>query len=870
MKNTQEDKKITDASWKVWGPYVSDRQWGTVREDYSENGDAWQSTTHDMARSKAWRWGEEGIGGICDNLGNICFAWAFWNKKDAILKERFFGLSNFEGNHGEDVKELYYYLDNTPTHSYMKMLYKYPIEAFPYEQLLEENKRRSRLEPEFELIDTGVLNNNNYFDIFIEYAKASPTDILIKVTVNNLSSDKAKINILPTIWYSNDWSWQNKIRKPNITCLSEGEVLLQHPAMDTYHFYVKEEAPFLYCENETNNERLYQSKNDSNYAKDGINNYIVNNDETAINNEEGTKLSINYDVEIRPGQPATFCFRLSKEIIKNAFDDFDKIFSQRIKDADEFYEEIQKEIKTDDERAIQRQAFSGMLWNKQFYHYNVSKWLNGDERMPPPPQQRKHGRNYEWQHVDNKRVISMPDKWEYPWYATWDLAFHCVTLAVIDSNLAKEQLTLFTHDWYMHANGQLPAYEWDFGNVNPPVHAWSAWRVYKIDESNYGKSDTTFLKAIFHKLLLNFTWWVNRKDKEEDNIFEGGFLGLDNIGVFDRNMPLTDGLQLEQSDATSWMAMFALNMMRIALELSKFDSVYQDMASKFFEHFLTIAYAMENLQANGEGLWDEEDQFYYDRIRSKYGDNKILRLRSIVGIIPLFAVEVIDDNSLLKAPLFKERMNWIYENKPELAALVSRWQEQNNTQHLLSLLRGHRMKKILERLLDENEFLSLYGVRSLSKYHEKNPYKLSINNAHFEVAYTPGESDSAMFGGNSNWRGPIWMPMNFLIIESLQRFNYYYGDDFKVECPTHSGNFLTLKEVATYLSNKVVNLFIKDENGNRAFLGENQTLQKDTNFNEYLLFNEYFHGDSGKGLGASHQTGWTGLVAKIIQSKNRN
>lgn len=869
MNNTEEAKRLENDDWKKWGPYISDRQWGTVREDYSENGDAWRSTTHDMARSKAWRWGEEGIGGICDNLGNICFAWAFWNKKDAILKERFFGLSNYEGNHGEDVKELYYYLDNTPTHSYMKMLYKYPIAAFPYEQLIEENKKRTRLDPEFELIDTGVMNNNNYFDILIEYAKASPTDLLIKVTINNLSSNNAKINILPTLWYSNDWSWQNNTRKPNITSLSEEEILLQHQSMDKYYFYIKEEAPLLYCENETNNERLYQSKNDSNYTKDGIHNYIVNNDENAVNSEEGTKLSVNYDVEIIPGKPVSFCFRLSKEKLENAFSDFDKIYAQRIQDANDFYTTIQAEIKSEDEKLIQRQAFAGMLWSKQFYHYNVTKWLNGDARMPPPPQQRKQGRNYEWQHVNNKHVISMPDKWEYPWYATWDLAFHCVTLAVIDSNLAKEQLKLFTHDWYMHPNGQLPAYEWDFGNVNPPVHAWSAWRVYKIDATYNGKPDTEFLKAVFHKLLLNFTWWVNRKDKEEDNIFEGGFLGLDNIGVFDRNMPLAEGLQLEQSDATSWMAMFALNMMRIALELSKFDDVYQDMASKFFEHFLTIAYAMENLQADGQGLWDEEDQFYYDRIRSRCGDNRILRLRSIVGIIPLFAVEVIDDNSLQQAPLFKERMNWIYENRPELAALVSRWQEQNNTQHLLSLLRGHRMKKILERLLDENEFLSSHGVRSLSKFHEKNPYQLSINNAHFEVAYTPGESDSGMFGGNSNWRGPVWMPMNFLIIESLQRFNYYYGEDFKVECPTHSGNFLSLKEIATHLSNKVVSLFVKDEHGNRAFLGDNQTLQKDKNFNDYILFNEYFHGDTGKGLGASHQTGWTGLVAKIIQSKNK-
>ncbi|HTN38428.1 MAG TPA: hypothetical protein VL053_15210 [Arachidicoccus sp.] len=868
MKQTKEGERLQDEAWKLWGPYVSDRQWGTVREDYSADGDAWRTTTHDMARSKAWRWGEEGIAGICDQLETICFSWAFWNKKDSIIKERFFGLSNYEGNHGEDVKELYYYLDATPTHSYMKMLYKYPITAFPYAQLIAENAKRTHLDPEYELIDTGVLDNQSYFDIWIEYAKASPTDILIKITVHNQSAQTAALHVLPTIWFRNNWSWFTDTPKPGITPLSEQQLLLKNANLEDYYFYVDQAEDILFCENETNNERLYQSSNQSKFAKDGINDYLVSGNQNAINREEGTKAAVNYDLTLSGGEKQTLRFRLSSEKQASPFKNFDAQFESKLKEADEFYAAVQQPIDNMGEQQIQRQAFAGMLWSKQFYNYNVVKWLQGDPGLPAPPVERNEGRNSGWKNVNNRYVISMPDKWEYPWYATWDLAFHAVNFAVIDSRFAKDQLMLFTHDWYMHANGQLPAYEWDFGNVNPPVHAWAAWRVYKIDEKNNGRPDIEFLKCIYHKLLLNFTWWVNRKDAEKNNIFEGGFLGLDNIGVFDRNEASAHGVQLEQSDATSWMAMFALNMMRIGLELCKTDLVYQDMASKFFEHFLSIAYAMENVKANGDGLWDEQDEFYYDQIHTKYGESIRLRLRSIVGIIPLFAVEVIDEGSLQKAPLFIERMNWIYQHKPELARLVSRWKEQNNTLHLLSLLRGHRMKKILERMLDENEFLSTYGVRSVSKYHLEHPYILQIKDFTYKVGYTPGESDSNMFGGNSNWRGPIWMPINFLIIESLQRFHFYYGDDFKVECPTGSGQYLTLHEIAEHIANRVIQLFAKDEKGHRAFLNGDDRLQNDPAFSDYLLFHEYFHGDTGKGLGASHQTGWTGLIAKIIQSKH--
>lgn len=865
----EESKRLQDNQWKKWGPYMSYRQWGTVREDYSADGDAWNYTTHDMARSKAWRWGEDGIAGISDDQGIVNFAWAFWNKRDAILKERFFGLNNMEGNHGEDVKELYYHLDSAPTHAYMKMLYKYPIAAFPYDELVQVNKNRSRLEPEYEVYDTGVFNNNHYFDIIIEYAKNSPADILIKITVANLSDNDAALNILPTAWFANNWSWFYDVRKPNITGLSDNTLLLMNEAgSENYYLHFKEKAEVLFCENETNNRRLYNAPNDSRTAKDGINDYIVQGLQHAVDKEEGTKASINYDVHIPAHQTVSFQLRLNTNEKDDDFKNFDTIFNLRKKETDDFYNELQKNIKNEDEKAIRRQAYAGMLWTKQIYHYNVAQWLNGDPRLPPPPAERLHGRNATWTHIANSDVISMPDKWEYPWYATWDLAFHCINFASVDSAFAKHQLKILLHDWYMNPSGQLPAYEWDFSNVNPPLHAYAVWHVYLTDKEKNQKPDVDFLKITFNKMLLNFTWWVNRKDKEKNNIFEGGFLGLDNISIFDRNTILDHGVELEESDATSWMARFALTMMRIALELCKFDIIYEDMAGKFFEHFLQIADSMENIKNNGEGLWDYDDEFYYDRLHSSDGKSISLKLRSIVGIIPLFAVEVIDEESLKYAPGFVERMNWIYANKPELAALVSRWQEPNNTQHLLSLLRGHRMKKILQRLLDENEFLSPYGVRSLSRYYLDNPYRLSLGGVDYEVKYVAAESDSGMYGGNSNWRGPVWMPINFLIVESLYNFHHYYGDDFKIECPTGSGNFLSIREVALFLSERIAGLFTSDKNGHRAFLNDTGNMQSDPNFNNYILFNEYFNGDTGKGLGAAHQTGWTGIVAKIIQFKN--
>ena len=868
LNDTAEGKRLAVQGWKKWGPYLSERQWGTVREDYSENGDAWNATTHDMARSKAWRWGEEGIGGISDDLQNICFAWAFWNGRDPILKERMFGLNNLEGNHGEDVKELYYYLDNTPTHSYMKMLYKYPFDQFPYERLVRENASRGQDQPEFELLDTGIMDNGAYFDLKIEYAKNDTEDILIQLTATNMSKDRTEaLDILPTIWFRNRWSWDNNKRTPSIFPGDSQEIELMHHSLGKYHLYTKHKGAFLFCNNETNNQRLYNSPNLSNYTKDGINDYITRGNESSINQQSGTKAAIHIKDSLGPGQSKIYQFRLSHTIHKKPFEDFDQIFESRIKETDNFYEVFQKMVPDPDERLIQRQALAGTLWSKQFYYYNVQQWLQGDPAMPTPPEQRKQGRNKQWQNIDNCDIISMPDKWEYPWYATWDLAFHTLNLAIIDSEFAKNQLKIITHDWYMHANGQIPAYEWDFGNTNPPVHAWATWRVYKIDAKKHGKPDTEFLKTIYHKLLLNFTWWVNRKDTENNNIFEGGFLGLDNIGVFDRNEAAAHGVEMEQSDATAWMAMYALNMMRIALELCKTDLSYQDMASKFFEHFLSIAHAMENGNGTTSGLWDEQDEFYYDQIHTSKGSSKLLKLRSVVGIIPLFAVEVIDESSLRQAPKFLERMNWLYDHRPELANLVSRWKEQNNTLHLLSLLRGHRMKKIFERMLNENEFLSDYGIRSISKYHEDNPYMLTMGDYTYEVSYAPGDSPSKLFGGNSNWRGPIWMQINFLIVESLQKFFFYYGDDFKVECPTGSGQYMNILEVSEHITCRNIMLFAKDKNGKRAFLNGDTLRQNDPNFNEYILFHEFFHGDTGRGLGAAHQTGWTGLIAKMIQSK---
>jgi len=864
-----EQKRLTDTKWKKWGPYVSDRQWGTVREDYSPDGEAWKYTTHDMARSKAYRWGEEGIAGICDDEQLLCFAVALWNKKDPIIKERYFGLTNYEGNHGEDVKELYYYLDCTPTHSYMKMLYKYPQQEYPYGLLVEENKRRNRQHPEFELMDTGIFYDNKYFDVFVEYTKASENDLLIKITVHNRSNEDASLHVLPTLWFRNTWSWGYDDYKPQMMSTNEGNIMISHRNLGNYTFHLDTKTYLLFCENETNVKRLYGAKNKSAFTKDSINNYLVYKDYSAINrNAFGTKAAANYDITIKARSFATMRFRVEANNIRYPFEDFDEIFDRRIKEADEFYEEIQAGIQTDDEKLVQRQAFAGMLWDKQFYYYDVAQWLEGDPEQPAPPRERKNGRNREWRHLNNADIISMPDKWEFPWYASWDLAFHCIPFSVIDSSFAKDQLLLLTKEWYMHPNGQIPAYEWTFTDVNPPVHAWATWRVYKIDQkNNNGNGDIAFLKSVFHKMLLNFTWWVNMKDTDGNNVFQGGFLGLDNIGVFDRNVATTHCF-FEQADGTAWMAMFSLNMMRISLELARYDSVYEDMATKFFEHFLYIAASMASICTDHAGLWDEEDEFFYDALRLHEGGNKKLKVRSIVSLIPLFAVEVLDNELLKELPGFAGRLQWFLDNRPYLASLVSRWQEKNVIQkHLLSLLRGHRMKRILKRMLDETEFLSDYGIRSLSKYHQQRPYELHVDGDSFFVEYTPGESTTDLYGGNSNWRGPVWMPMNFLIVESLQRFHYYYTDDFKVECPTNSGRYLTLNEIADEISRRLIKLFLRHKNGKRPVFGANEKFQYDPHFNNYILFHEYFHGDTGSGLGASHQTGWTGLIAKLLQPR---
>ncbi len=876
MQTEQDKLKSNGAGWKQWGPYVTDRQWGTVREDYSADGNAWQYISHDAARSKAYRWGEEGIGGISDSRQLICFAVSLWNKKDPIIKERYFGLTGNEGNHGEDVKELYYYLDSTPTHSYMKMLYKYPQQEYPYSWLVDENKKRNKAQPEFELIDTGIFDEDKYFDVFIEYAKAAENDILIKITVHNRGKEAASLNVLPTIWFRNTWAWgyDDYKYKPEMMSSNSADILITHEYFENYTLYIDKQnidtkLPLLFCDNETNNQRLYNSPNNNQYVKDGINEYIVHGKTDAVNiNAVGTKAAANFDVTINGNDSHTFRLRLSSQTIPQPFEEYDALFDAAKNNADVFYADLQKDITNDDEKNVQRQAFAGMLWSKQYFDYNVDKWLNGDPSQPSPPPQRKTGRNSAWKHLNNADIISMPDKWEYPWYAAWDLAFHCIPFAMIDAEFAKQQLLLLTKEWYMHPNGQLPAYEWAFGDVNPPVHAWSTFRVFKIDEKNNGKPDVPFLESVFHKLLLNFTWWVNRKDANGNNIFQGGFLGLDNIGVFDRSAPLPTGGYIEQADGTSWMAMYSLNLMRIALELSKYNPVYQDMATKFFEHFLYIAEAMDSMGLDGGSLWDDTDQFFYDVLKLPNGKCERLKVRSMVGLIPLFAVEVFDTELLESVPEFKKRLEWFLTHKPNLASLVSRWQDKNaGEKQLLSLLRGHRMKKILQRMLDETEFLSDYGIRAVSKYHEQHPYEFYVDGKRFSVEYSPGESNSGLFGGNSNWRGPIWMPVNFLIIESLQRFHFYYGDDFKLECPTGSGTLLSLNEIADLLSKRLANLFLRNEEGKRPVFGTYTKFQTDPLFNNYIWFHEYFHGDTGRGVGASHQTGWTGLIARLLHPR---
>lgn len=864
-----EQERLQQPAWKRWGSYVSDRQWGTVREDYSANGDAWSYTTHDMARSMAWRWGEEGIAGISDDKQLLCFALALWNKRDVCIKERFFGLNNKEGNHGEDVKELYYYLDATPTHSYMKMLYKYPQQEFPYEWLVRENGHRSRQEEEFELLDTGIFDANKYFDVFVEYAKEGTDDILIKITIHNRGQEDASLHVLPTVWFRNTWSWGRHDYKPALYKVGENSIGISHRDLAVSYLYFEGSGSTLFCENETNTLRLYNYDNKNPYPKDGIADHVVHAKDSVNPAMEGTKAAIDLDILVPAGKSQTIRLRLCDKNNGQPFDHFDKVFAERVKEADAYYAHLQHTIANEDEKLVHRQAIAGMLWNKQFYSYKVQQWLDGDPAMPAPPAERLKGRNADWKQVNNEHILSVPDKWEFPWYAAWDLGFHCVTIGMVDPDFAKQQLLLLTEEWYMHPSGMLPAYEWALGDVNPPIHAGAVYRVYRQDARAKGVKDYTFLECLFHKLLINFTWWVNRKDRQGSNIFEGGFLGLDNIGVFDRSAPLPEGLTAEQADATSWMAVYALNMLHISLELATRNKSYTGMATKFFEHFLYIAGAMASMGKEHTGLWDEEDEFFYDQIRVQNKSIVKLKVKSMVGLIPLFAVEVITEETLQNNPVFAERMQWFLDHRPDLALLVSRWYEDGKGDvHLLGLLRGHRMKRLLAKMLDETEFLSDYGVRSLSKKYGTHPYSININRGELKVQYVPGESDSDMYGGNSNWRGPIWMPMNFLLIESLRKYHFYYSDDFKIEYPTASGHYFSLKEVGTELANRLLKIFLRDEKGRRAVFGTNEKLQTDPYFKDHILFHEYFHGDSGKGLGASHQTGWTGLIANLIIMKN--
>jgi hypothetical protein len=871
---TEEGKRLLEADagtpWRRWGPYLSERQWGTVREDYSANGTAWDYLPHDHARSQAYRWGEDGIGGFCDDLQRWCMSVALWNGRDPILKERLFGLTNAEGNHGEDVKELYYFLDGTPTHSYMRMLYKYPQAAFPYEWLLEENRHRGLDKPEFEIVDTGVFADGRYFDVTVEYAKASPDDILIRITVENRADGPASLHVLPTFWARNTWTWTAGAARPLLRALPDGNgVQASYDACEPLTLHLGQPSSLLFCENATNTRRLYGSQ-DAGTFKDGINDFLVHGNRDAVSPlHEGTKCAALSRFDLPAHGRAVLKLRLRPAAIGgDAFQNFDQIFASRIEEADAFYGALQAGIESADARLVQRQALAGMLWSKQFYCYDVSRWLKGDPTEPVPPAARLNGRNHEWKHLNNADIISMPDTWEYPWYAAWDLAFHCVTFALIDPVFAKSQLVLLCREWYMHPNGQFPAYEWAFGDVNPPVHAWAAWRVYQMDKALTGTSDRDFLERVFHKLMLNFTWWVNRKDAEGRNIFQGGFLGLDNIGIFDRSKPLPTGGYINQSDGTAWMAMYTLNLLRIALELALEDKVYEDIATKFFEHFLYIAEAMTDVGGDAIGLWDEQDQFFYDVLRLPDGENVPLRVRSIVGLIPLFAVEVLDPEIATRLPEFAKRLRWFLDYRPDLASLVSRWHEMGSGERrLLSLLRGHRMKCLLLRMLDEAEFLSDHGVRAVSKYHEAHPFELRRDGSTYSVGYVPGPSTTGVFGGNSNWRGPVWMPINYLLVESLNEFQRYYGDDFRVEYPTGSGAYLGLREIADRLAQRLAGLFLRDATGRRPVLGDNAMLQTDPAFRDYIPFHEYFHGNSGEGLGASHQTGWTGLVALLLQPR---
>ena len=869
-----ERKRLEEArqgvAWRKWGPYLSERQWGTVREDYSENGDAWSYFSHDQARSRAYHWGEDGLAGFSDEKQRLCFALALWNGRDPILKERLFGLTNAEGNHGEDVKEYYFYLDSTPTHSYMKWLYKYPQRAYPYSDLVETNRVRSRLDYEYELLDTGVFEDNRYFDVFVEYAKAAPEDVLVRITVENRGPDPAEIHVLPTLWFRNTWTWWPGPPRPAMREVKGKKgtriVAASHSELGERWLYVEGDVPLLFTENETNQQRLHAIANASPCVKDGINDCVVHGRREAVNRAgAGTKVAAHHRLTVAPGRPTVLRLRLCDAIPKNPFAGFDTLIGQRVAEADEFYDSLAPSGLSEDEARVMRQAFAGMLWGKQHYFFDVDKWL---EEHSHGPQGGPGGavRNREWSHMVNDHVISMPDKWEYPWYAAWDLAFHTIALSAVDVDFAKGQLELMLDSMYLHPTGQIPAYEWNFGDVNPPVHPWATLFLHRMEQALRGESDVDFLKRSFGKLVANFTWWVNRKDRFGKNVFEGGFLGLDNIGVFDRSAPLPTGGHLEQADGTAWMSLFSQNMLELAVEIAAEDPTYQDLAAKFVDHFLWIAQAMNKV--GQDGMWDEEDGFYYDVLRLPDGRASRLKVRSMVGLLPLCATTVIEP--------------WQRERMPKLMALVAergrRMPELLESIHptgpgnfgyadrgIMAVVNPERLRRILARMLDEGEFLSPYGIRALSRHHLDHPYVLRVHGEEYRVSYLPGESDSGMFGGNSNWRGPIWMPVNVLLIRALLQFYAFYGDTFRIECPTGSGRQMNLFEVAREISTRLTRIFLRDEKGRRPVYGGTEKFQTDPHWRDHILFYEYFHGDNGAGLGASHQTGWTGLVAALIQ-----
>jgi hypothetical protein len=873
------DDRNRTANWKRWGPYLSERQWGTVREDYSADGLAWNYFPHDHARSRAYRWGEDGLLGICDRECRLCFALALWNGRDPILKERLFGLAGPEGNHGEDCKECYFYLDSTPTHSYMKALYKYPQATFPYARLLEENRRRGKADPEFELLDTGVFNDGRYFDVLIEYAKATPDDLLIRITAANRGPEAAVLHLLPTLWFRNTWSWgcahEGCWPKPFLRIGEDGTLRAHHVTLGQFRLAAGPladgtRAKFLFTENETNAARLFGGVNTNAHAKDALHEYVVNGHREAVDPKgTGTKAAAYYHLLIPPAGQVTLQLRLQAEAeaTPQPFgQSFDQVFADRKREADEFYAASIPAGLSDQERQVARQAYAGLLWTKQFYNYVIKDWLAGDPEQPPPPTTHQQGRNHDWTHLFNRDVLSMPDKWEYPWYAAWDLAFHMLPLARIDPALAQEQLVLFLREWYMHPNGQLPAYEWALSDVNPPVHAWACWRVYKITGPP-GNRDAFFLSRVFQKLLINFTWWVNRKDIEGKHLFAGGFLGLDNIGLFDRSQPLPNGGRLEQADGTAWMAFYCGTMLSMALELARVNPAYEDVASKFFEHFVAIADAMNTL--GGTGLWDDTDGFYYDRLHTN-GRVILTRIRSLVGLIPLFAVEVLEDEVLERLPGFRKRLQWFLENRQDLAQHIAYMEAGCGScqgRRLLAIPSRARLEQVLHRLLDENEFLSPHGIRSVSRFHKDHPYVCSAGGQENRVAYVPGDSDSGMFGGNSNWRGPVWFPVNYLLIEALERYHHFYGDGLRVECPTGSGRLMNLAEVACELAARLTRIFLPDGQGRRPCHGSEHRFAADPHWRDLILFYEYFHGDNGRGLGASHQTGWTALVARLLEMR---